>query len=81
MRMGPEDLEQLVLAALPGASVLVTDMTGTRDHYEVRAVAAEFEGKTLIERHRMMHRIFEPYLNGPVHAVKYKTLTPAEAAR
>jgi stress-induced morphogen len=79
--MEPGDLERLVAAALPGSAVAVTDMTGTRDHYEVRVVSAAFDGKTLIERHRIMHRIFEPYLNGPVHAVKYKTLTPAESAR
>ncbi len=79
MLMEPDELERLVLSALPDASVKVTDMTGTRDHYEVRAVWAGFDGKSLIERHRVMHKIFEPYLNGPVHAVKYKTLTPSEA--
>lgn len=78
--MEPKDLERLVLAALPDASVQVTDMTGTRDHYEVRTVWTGFDGKTLVERHRVMHRIFEPYLNGPVHAVKYKTLTPREVS-
>lgn len=79
--MEPDDLERLVSAALPGSAVTVTDMTGTRDHYEVRVVSSVFDGKPLIERHRVMHKIFEPYLNGPVHAVKYRTLTPAEAAR
>lgn len=79
--MEPGDLEVLVRASMPGSAVTVTDMTGTRDHYEVRVVSAAFEGKSLVERHRIMHRIFEPYLNGPVHAVKYRTLTPAEAAR
>lgn len=79
--MEPHDLERMVLAALPGSVVSVTDMTGTRDHYEVRVVADAFAGKSLIERHRMLHRIFEAHLSGAIHAVKYKTLTPDEAAR
>lgn len=79
--MGPQDLERMVLEVLPGSQVTVTDMTGTRDHYEVRVVSNTFAGKSLIERHRVLHRIFEPYLNGPIHAVKYRTLTPDEAAR
>ena len=78
--MSPQDLERLVSQVLPAARVDVTDMTGTRDHYEVRVVAGVFAGKSLVERHRILHRIFEPYLSGPIHAVKYKTFAPDEAA-
>ena len=76
--MEPKDLERLVLEALPGAQVQVTDMTGTRDHYQVHVVSSAFTGKSLIERHRLLHRIFEAHLSGPIHAVKYKTQTPEE---
>ena len=68
----------MVTAALPGSRVTVTDMTGTRDRYEVRVVSAAFGGKSLVERHRILHRIFEEHLSGPIHAVKYRTLTPEE---
>ena len=78
--MSPEEVERLLSAALPGAQVFVTDMTGTRDHFEVKVVSAAFAGKSLVERHRVLHRILEPYLNGPIHAVKYKTFAPDEAA-
>ena len=66
---------------MPEARVSVTDMTGTNDHFSVLVVSDAFAGKSLIERHRMLHRIFEPHLSGAIHAVKYKTLTAAEAAR
>lgn len=79
--MNPQDLERMVLEALPGSRVSVTDMTGTRDHYEVKVVSDAFAGKPLIERHRILHRIFETHLSGPIHAVKYKTWTPDEAAK
>ena len=79
--MEPADLERMVREALPGSRVTATDMTGTRDHFEVRVVSEAFAGKSLVERHRVLHRIFEPLLSGPVHAVKYKTLTPAEDGR
>jgi stress-induced morphogen len=79
--MSPDQVERLVQGVMPDATVSVSDMTGTSDHFSVLVVSESFRGKSLIERHRMMHRIFETYLAGPIHAVKYKTLTPEEAAR
>lgn len=79
--MHPADLERLVTAAMPGARVSVADMTGTSDHFAVLVVSDAFEGKSLVQRHKILHGIFEPYLSGPIHAVKYRTLTPDEAAR
>ena len=77
--MDSGELERLVLGVLPGARVTAADLTGTRDHWEIRVVSPAFAGKPLVERHRMLHRIFEPLLAaGPLHAVKYKTLTPEE---
>lgn len=75
----PEVVEQMIKAAIPGATVLVTDLTGTRDHYSVVVVAAEFEGKLPIKQHRMVNAaLAEPLHSGALHALQLKTLTPAE---
>lgn len=73
-----DDIHRRILEALPGATVEVRDMTGTADHYEVRVVAREFEGKPLIERHRLVYAVFQDVLGGALHALSLRTLSPGE---
>lgn len=74
-----EDIRSRILSALPGASAVdVRDTTGTADHYEVRVVAREFQGRSLIERHRMIYAALQDVLGGALHALSLKTLTPDE---
>lgn len=57
------------------------DMTGGGDHYEIQVVSEAFGAKSLIERHRMVHRALEGLMDsGQLHAIKLKTLSPSEDA-
>jgi len=47
-------------------------------HFKVNLVSTTFEGKKLIERHRMVNHILADELAGPVHALAIHTYTPAE---
>ena len=38
-------------------------------HFRVRVVSTEFEGKTRVERHRMINEVLSEELAGPVHAL------------
>ena len=73
-----DDIRTRILGALPGAVVEVRDMTGTADHYEVCVVAREFEGKSLVERHRLVYAVFSDVLGGALHALSLKTMTPGK---
>lgn len=53
---------------------------GGGGHFGVRLVAAAFEGKSLVARHRLVYEILAEEMAGPVHALALRTLTPAEAA-
>ena len=62
---------------------------GTRDHlgrvtgethFRIRVVSSQFEGKSLVERHREVNAALKEELAGAVHALAIKALTPAEAA-
>lgn len=77
----PEKIQALVETAFPGARAQVRDMTGTRDHYELLVVSAAFEGKGLVERHRMIYAALGPAVGAEIHALSLKTLTPVEAER
>lgn len=72
----PAELEDLIRAALPGAQVLVTDLTGTRDHYRVEVISDAFAGKNLVQQHQMIYRAVGDHMTQAVHALQIRTRTP-----
>ena len=70
-----------IQAALPDAQVELRDLTGTEDHWEATIVSAAFEGRSLIERHRMVFDALGDEMNGPIHALSLKVYTPDQAAK
>ena len=48
-----EDVKQRIERALPGATVEVTTFSGA-DHFQASVEATQFQGKTLVEQHRMV---------------------------
>jgi acid stress-induced BolA-like protein IbaG/YrbA len=74
-----EDIQSLVEAALPGSTVQVRDFTGGGDHFEAVVVSAEFAGKGLVERHRMVYTPLGKAMRvEDIHALALKTYTPEE---
>jgi stress-induced morphogen len=49
--IAPDDLRRELDRAFPGATVEITDLTGTRDHYQVSIVAEAFRGQTRMRQH------------------------------
>ena len=80
--MLPDALQRKIEESLTGSTVQVRDLTGTADHYQVVVVSPLFEGKSMIEQHRMVKAVFEKDIaSGEVHALSLKTYTPAEWAK
>ncbi|CCJ06827.1 BolA family transcriptional regulator [Methylocystis sp. SC2] len=49
-------------------------------HFRVEVVSAAFEGKSLIERHRLVNALLSDELAERVHALAISAKTPHEAA-
>ncbi len=47
-------------------------------HFKLLVVCSEFEGMSLIKRHRMLNGLLKEELEGGVHALALHTLTPEE---
>ncbi len=77
--MENSQVEALIKAGLPDAEVKVS---GDGRHFEVEVVSPAFEGKSLIQRHRMvMETVKEQVASDELHALSIKsTRTPEEAA-
>jgi len=73
--MTSKQIEARIKEAFPKGEVLVLDLTGSSDHFEVRVLTPEFAGKTRIQQHQSIMKLFDPELkSGEVHALAVKTL-------
>ena len=64
-----EEATRAIEAALPGASVSVR---GGGGHFEIEVISAQFAGKRLLERQRLVYSAISPLMAGdaaPIHAV------------
>lgn len=74
-----ERVAEKLRAAIPDSRVQVVDLTGTDDHLEARVVSPTFEGKSAIERHRMVYAPVRDWIDDDtVHALSVKAWTPQQ---
>jgi len=50
-------------------------------HYQIIVVSRQFEGKTQLERHRLIYGILQLDFGKQIHALAVKTFTPEEWRR
>jgi BolA family transcriptional regulator, general stress-responsive regulator len=85
------EVETAVRAALQPVSLLVLDEShlhrghaGARpygqSHYKVIAVSTMFEGKSRVERQRLVHAALGSAVGDSIHALSMTLLTPEQAA-
>ena len=51
---------------------------GGESHFSVEIVSEAFDGQSRVARQRIVHDVLKEELEGPVHALALRTLTPAE---
>lgn len=71
--MDPNQIKALIEAGLPGARV---EVTGDGRHFEAVVVSPAFDGKTLVQRHRMvMDTVKAQVESDELHALSIKART------
>ena len=67
-------VKRLIEQGMPGAQV---DVDGDGRHFEAVVVSPDFEGKSLVERHRMvMATVHDQLVSDELHALSIKAYTP-----
>lgn len=51
---------------------------GSESHFKVTVVSKEFDGKSLVTRHRIINQLLAGELAGLIHALSIHTFTPVE---
>jgi acid stress-induced BolA-like protein IbaG/YrbA len=77
--MNPEQIAQLIRAALPGAHVQVQSDDNT--HFAARIVAREFTGKRPLARHQLVYKALGERMGREIHALSIEALTPEESGQ
>ena len=69
----PAEIESTLLEAFPGARVSVGDMRGTGDHFEIIVESNIFQGKSILDQHKMVYAVLKTEMDHRIHAVQLKT--------
>jgi acid stress-induced BolA-like protein IbaG/YrbA len=77
--MDASTIQRLIEQGLPGSTATVQGADGV--HFEAQVVAAAFQGKLPLARHRMVYATLGELMGGAIHALSLKTVTPEEASR
>ncbi|MFZ5747487.1 MAG: BolA family protein [Pseudomonadota bacterium] len=78
MPMPAEEIEALIRAGIPDATVEVTDLAGDGDHYAARVVAPMFRGMPRVKQHQAVYAALGGRMGGVLHALQLTTTAPAE---
>jgi stress-induced morphogen len=76
MGMPAAEIEAMILAALPGATVEITDLAGDENHYAARVVSESFRGQPRIKQHQAVYAALGGRMGGVLHALQLTTATP-----
>ena len=76
MAMAAAEIEALIQAALPDATVTITDLAGDGDHYAAHVVSSAFAGKTRIAQHKLVFAALGGRMGGELHALQLTTAVP-----
>jgi acid stress-induced BolA-like protein IbaG/YrbA len=74
----PEELQRAIAAELDCQWLKVN---GDGQHFDALIVSSAFEGRSRIERHRLVYAALGDRMRQRVHALSMKTLTPEEHRR
>jgi len=79
--MDPEDVERLIESNLEGAEATVERARGEHDddHLTAVVVSPAFEGRSLVDQHKLVYDALGEHMTRDVHAIELKTYAPAEA--
>lgn len=79
MPMAAEEIEAMIVAAIPDARVEITDLAGDGDHYAAKVTSASFAGVPRPQQHRAVYNALGGRMGGALHALQLTTSVPAGA--
>lgn len=76
MAMAANEIEALIKAALPDATVTIDDLAGDGDHYAATVVSESFRGLSRVRQHQIVYAALRGRMGGELHALALQTSAP-----
>jgi stress-induced morphogen len=73
MAMPAHEIERLIKAALPDATIEIRDLAGDGDHYSAKVTSAAFKGKSRVQQHQIVYAALQGQMGGALHALALQT--------
>ena len=77
MPMRAEEIEAMILAAIPDARVEIRDLAGDGDHYAAKVVSKAFAGMSRVRQHQAVYAALKGKMGGELHALQLETSSPS----
>ena len=71
--MTKDNIEELIKQSIPDAKVTIEDLRGDGDHYSAIVVSKSFDGKSIIQQHKMVYESLKGKMGNELHALELKT--------
>ena len=71
--MTKDNIEELIKQSIPDAKVTIEDLRGDGDHYSAIVVSKSFDGKSMIQQHKMVYESLQGKMGNELHALVLKT--------
>jgi stress-induced morphogen len=78
MPMDAKEIETLIRAKFPDATVEIKDLAGDGDHYAATVTASAFAGKSRVQQHQMVYEALGGRMGGVLHALALTTAAPKQ---
>lgn len=78
MPMDRTEIEQLIKAKFPDATIDIQDLAGDGDHYAAKVISQAFRGKSRVQQHQMVYDALGGRMGGVLHALALTTAAPPE---
>ena len=73
MPMPAAEIEALIRADIPDATVEITDLAGDDNHFAARVVSPSFAGMTRVRQHQAVYAALGGRMGGVLHALQLTT--------
>jgi stress-induced morphogen len=76
MAMPASEIEALIKAAFPDASITIEDLAGDNDHFAATIISEAFRGLPRVRQHQLVYAALKGNMGGALHALALQTSPP-----
>ena len=77
MVMAADEIEAMIITAMPDAAVEIKDLAGDGNHYSARVISPSFAGMSRVRQHQAVYAALQGKMGNELHALQLETVVPS----